>query len=371
MAKGFIFLAAGLVLFCVAAMVGYRVLTRTIHTCLLVVLGPEASMDGVEVGLRHVTINNLRITRKGVSAPLTVHRIVVTPSLRSLSTGQIRLSSVELGRPEVVVAIRPNGSVELPLALPAPAQGIPRGCRVAQVAISEVLVHDGRIELIDWTVGGPPVRLRLEQVQVKVQQLAVPLAPGKSPLEFEGVLRGKKVDGRVRLSGWVSPITRDASIKATLRSIDLTLLGPYLLTAQEARVERGRLDMDLDFQVRQRKVNAPGKVTLADLELKSPPGIVNAFLGLPRQGILNMLKTREGKIEIAFRVEGDLSDPRFQLQKSFATAMASGLAEQLGVSVKGVASGVVSLGRKGAEGVGDAAKQLGGGLRRLPSLGER
>lgn len=47
------------------------------------------------------------------------------------------------------------------------------------------------------------------------------------------------------------------------------------------------------------------------LELKSPPGIVNAFLGLPRQGILNMLKTREGKIEIAFRVEGDLSDPHF------------------------------------------------------------
>ena len=365
MAKGFIFLAAGLMLFCVVALVGYRVLTRMIHTCLLAVLGPEATVDGMEVGLRHVALNNLRITRKGVPAPLTVHRIVVTPSLRSLPTGQIRLSSVEVERPEAVIAIRPNGSMELPLALPAPAQGTPGGCRVAQVAISEVLVHDGRIELIDRTVRGPPVRLRLEQVQAKVQQLAVPLAPGKSPLEFEGVLRGKKVDGRVRLSGWVDPTTQDASVKATLRSIDLTLLGPYLLTVQEAKVERGRLDMDLDFQVRQRKVNAPGKATIADLELKSPPGVVNAFLGLPRQGILNMLKTREGKIEIAFRVEGDLSDPRFQLQQSFATAMASGLAEQLGVSVKGVASGVITLGRKGAEGVGDVAKQLGGGVKRL------
>jgi hypothetical protein len=81
MAKVFIFLAAGLVLFCVTALVGYRVLTRTIHTCLLAALGPEASVDGVEVGLRHVTVNNLRITRKDVPAPLTVHRIVVTPSL--------------------------------------------------------------------------------------------------------------------------------------------------------------------------------------------------------------------------------------------------------------------------------------------------
>ena len=365
MAKVFIFLAAGLVLFCVAALVGYRVLTRTIHTCLLAVLGPEASVDGVEVGLRHVTVNNLRITRKGVSAPLTVHRIVVTPSLRSLPTGRIRLSSVELERPEVVIAIRPNGSLELPLTLPAPAQGTPGGCRVAQVAISEVLVHDGRMELIDRTVRGPPVRLPLEQVQATVQQLAVPLAPGKSPLEFEGVLKGKKVDGRVRLSGWVDPTMQDASVKATLRSIDLVLLAPYLLTVQEAKVDRGRLDMDLDFQVRQRKVNAPGKATLADLELKSSPGIANAFLGLPRQGILNMLKTREGKIEIAFRVEGDLSDPHFKLQQSFASAMASGLAEQLGVSVKGVASGVVTLGRKGAEGVGDVATQVGRGVKRL------
>jgi len=296
---------------------------------------------------------------------LTVHRIVVTPSLRSLPTGRIRLSSVELERPEVVIAIRPNGSLELPLTLPAPAQGTPGGCRVAQVAISEVLVHDGRMELIDRTVRGPPVRLPLEQVQAKVQQLAVPLAPGKSPLEFEGVLKGKKVDGRVRLSGWVDPTTQDASVKATLRSIDLVLLAPYLLTVQEAKVDRGRLDMDLDFQVRQRKVNAPGKATLADLELKSSPGIANAFLGLPRQGILNMLKTREGKIEIAFRVEGDLSDPHFKLQQSFASAMASGLAEQLGVSVKGVASGVVTLGRKGAEGVGDVAKQVGRGVKRL------
>ena len=92
---------------------------------------------------------------------------------------------------------------------------------------------------------------------------------------------------------------------------------------------------------------------------------MNAFLGLPRQGILNMLKTREGKIEIVFRVEGDLSDPHFKLQQSFASAMASGLAEQLGVSVKGAASGVVTLGRKGAEGVGDVAKQVGRGVKRL------
>jgi hypothetical protein len=260
-------------------------------------------VDGVEVGLRHVTVNNLRITRKGVSAPLTVHRIVVTPSLRSLPTGRIRLSSVELERPEVVIAIWPNGSVELPLPLPAPGAGEAGGGQGPQVAISQVRVHDGVIDLTDLTVPRRPVRIRLEKVEAGVKELAVPLAPGKSPLEFEGVLRGRQADGWVRLSGWIEPITQDASVKATLRSIDLTLFTPYLLRVQEAKVDRGRLDMDLDFQVRRRKVHAPGKVTISDLQLRSTPGLLNSFMGVPRQGVVNLLKSRDGKIELAFLVK--------------------------------------------------------------------
>jgi hypothetical protein len=167
------------------------------------------------------------------------------------------------------------------------------------------------------------------------------------------------------LSGWVDPTTHDASVKAALRSIDLTLLGSYLLTVEEDKVDRGRLDMDLDFQVRQRKVHAPGKAILLDLQLRSGPGVVSTFMGVPRQGVVNLLKSREGKIELTFRVEGDLNDPRFQLQQSFATAMATGLAEQLGVSVKGVGGGVVGLGQKGTGALGDTAQQRGKGLKGL------
>jgi hypothetical protein len=134
---------------------------------------------------------------------------------------------------------------------------------------------------------------------------------------------------------------------------------------QEAEVDRGRLDMDLDFQVRRRKVHAPGKATISDLQLGSTPGMLNSFMGVPRQGVVNLLKSREGKIELTFRVEGDLNDPRFQLQQSFATAMATGLAEQLGVSVKGIGGGIVGLGQKGAGALGDTAQQLGKGLKGL------
>jgi hypothetical protein len=367
MTKILIALGVCLVLFSVAAIVGYRFLARTIQTRLLVALGPDAVMDGVEVGPRTVTIKNLRIKGKGKGGqdPLTVERIVITPSLRSLPTGQIRLSTVELERPTVTMTLQPGGRMDLPLPLPAPGAGEAGRGQGPQVAISQVRVHDGVIDLTDLTVPGRPVRLRLEKVEAGVKELAVPLASGKSPLEFEGVLRGRQADGRVRLSGWVEPITQDASVKATLRSIDLTLLTPYLLRVQEAKLERGHLDMDLDFQVRRRKVHAPGKATISDLQLGSTPGMLNSFMGVPRQGVVNLLKSGEGKIELTFRVEGDLNDPRFQLQQSFATAMATGLAEQLGVSVKGIGGGIVGLGQKGAGAVGDTSQQLGKGLKGL------
>lgn len=367
MTKVLISLAACLVLFSIAAIVGYKFLTRTIQTRVLAALGPGAVVDGIEIGVRDVAIKNLRIKGKGKGGPdlLTVERIIVTPSLRSLPTGQIRLSRVELERPTMAITLQPGGRMDLPLPLPPPGDGQSAGGQGPQVGIAQVLLRDGQIDLIDRTVPGRPVRLHFEGVGASVEDLAVPPAPGKSPLEFEGVLRGRQANGRVKVSGWVETLTQDASVKATLRSIDLTLFTPYMLQVKEAEVERGRLDMDLDFQVRQRKVHAPGKATLSDLQLRSGPGVAGTFMGVPRQGVVNLLKNRDGKIELTFLVEGDLSDPRFHLQQSFATAMATGLAEQLGVSVKGVSGGIVGLGQKGAGALGGTAQELGKGLKRL------
>ncbi len=357
------FLAVVVAFFAGAALVGYRVLTRTIQTRLVAALGPEADVGSVAVGLGDVTVTALRIRGKGGPDPLGIARIVVTPSLKSFLTDQIVISKVELETPAVVVTIRPNGAVELPVGLPAPDPRMVGSGQTVQVAISEVRVRDGRIDLIDQTVPGPPIHLRLERVEASLERLSIPAKPGKSPLEFQGTVRGRQTEGRVQIAGWVEPVTQSAAAKTSLRSIDLTLLAPYLLKVREATVERGTLDMDLAFEVRQRKVNAPGKATLADLQLGSTRGVLNTFMGLPRQAIVNLLKTREGKIEIEFLVEGDLSDPQFSLQRSLVVAIATGLAEQAGVSLTGVGRGVVELGKKGAEGLGGAAKGLSRGLK--------
>ena len=50
--------------------------------------------------------------------------------------------------------------------------------------------------------------------------------------------------------------------------------------------------------------------------------------------------SRDGRIEVAFTLEGRLDDPAFSLNENFATKLAGGLAETLGVSLGGVVEGV-------------------------------
>ena len=83
-------------------------------------------------------------------------------------------------------------------------------------------------------------------------------------------------------------------------------------------------------------------MTLTDLELDSPGGVLGTFAGVPRQAVLAALE-RDSRIELAFTLEGQLDDPKFSLNELFAARFAVGLAEKLGVSLGGVLQGVGSM----------------------------
>jgi hypothetical protein len=61
---------------------------------------------------------------------------------------------------------------------------------------------------------------------------------------------------------------------------------------------------------------------------------------------------------VSFVLEGDLDDPQFTLNEAFATRLASAIAESLGVSLGGLATGAGALGQKGVEAVGAAVQQI-------------
>ena len=49
---------------------------------------------------------------------------------------------------------------------------------------------------------------------------------------------------------------------------------------------------------------------------------------------------RDGRVDLDFKLQGRTDDPKFSLDESLSTRIAAGFAEAVGVSVKGVATGV-------------------------------
>jgi len=244
-----------------------------------------------------------------------------------------------------------DGTLQVGIAVP------PRSVTVLRIAF-----EDGVVELFDATVTQPPLKIRLERVEGTVRGVVAPALAGRSQFALSGVVKGTQRDGRVDVAGWVELATGDSSVTTRLRSVDLVALQPYLVRVAEARVRRGALDLDLVSEVRRRRLRAPGRIALSDLELAPARGALDTFMGLPRAAVLSFLKDKDGRIEVAFVVEGDVDNARFTLNETFATRVASAVAQRLGMSLRGVVEGVGGLGRKGAEAGRDAAK----GAERAP-----
>jgi hypothetical protein len=232
------------------------------------------------------------------------------------------------------------------------------------LAITTVELKDGTLDLYDATVGRSPLKTRIVQIDAVIRDVAAPAAE-KTRFELAGIVKGIKRDGRVTISGWVGPGARDSSSRIALAAADMVALQPYLVKNSEARVTEGSLDLNLDSEVRNKNLDGKGNVILRDLEFAPARGFFDTFMGLPRSAVISFLKDHNNAIDMDFVIDGDTSHPNFSLNENLSTRIATAMADQLGVSVRNVAEGLGTLGRRGVEGAGVLAEGVGSAVKRL------
>ena len=351
--------------------VGLRITVGILRDKVVKALGPGSEIAALHVGWSTLEVEGLRI-QAGPGWPATdalrAERVVITPSVRTLLSDQVRVRSVTVTRPYLSALRTRDGQLRVIPSL----LGSPTGReRVGSVAISSITLEDGIVDLFDATVSQPPLKIRLERVHATVGEVVAPTLVGKSPFDMSAVVKGVQRDGRVQVSGWAEVATRDSSVRMVLQSADLVALQPYLVRPTETRVQKGTLDLELNSEVRTRHLRAPGRVVISDLEFAPTKGAWDMFMGLPRGAVVNSLKNKGNKIEVSFVLEGDLDNPHFALNEAFAMRVAVATAERLGVSIQGIVQGLEGMERKGVEassdaahGVGEAVRELFGGRRK-------
>lgn len=346
-----------------AGAIGLRLATKALKGEIERALGPEAEVGEILVGWSAIEVRGLRIKApKGWPAEdaLRARRVLVLPDLRALLSAEVRVNRIAVEEAYLSMLRSRDGRLRVVPSLlerepGAKAEDAEKAdARWPAVIINVVELRGSVLEFFDATVRRTPYRIRLEQLDAVVEDLVVPSLAGRTRLKLEGVVKGVQRDGKLSVNGWAELTTRDSEIATRLRGVDLIALQPYLLKATETGVKRGTLDLDLKSVVRKNMLQAPGTLTLTGLELASGGGAVNTFMGMPRQAVLAAMKNRNDQITLRFVLEGNLSDPKFSLNESFAQRIGAGIAETLGVSFEGI-----------ARGVGEATRGIGETIRGL------
>ncbi|MCB9481175.1 MAG: DUF748 domain-containing protein [Desulfobacteraceae bacterium] len=137
---------------------------------------------------------------------------------------------------------------------------------------------------------------------------------------FEGAdlsLDGK-VDNTAVLTanGKLNPLLEDllVDLKIDLKSLNLTDFTPYSGKFIGKAIQKGQLNLDLDYKIDQRKINAENKVFLDQFELGRTIENKDAT-NLPVGLAVSLLKNRKGEINLDIPVSGSFDDPKFKVGK--------------------------------------------------------
>jgi hypothetical protein len=345
---------AALAVSAIAVALAFQLALRRLHGGIEAALGPRATLETISLQWPGVELRGLRVRAQPGRWPaadeLSARRVIVVPALSSLWRSGWRVASVTVEDASLSLLRTRDGKLRvLPSLLEGARDGdadSSSGSRgSSSVHIDELQLRNAVIEFHDASVAdarGVPHRIRLEALNADVGPLALPALDERVAVSLQARLKGPQRSGALSLQGHLTPASRDAELALQVRGLDLVTLQPYLLRSNESAIKRGTLDLALDAKVKRQRLDAPGRMTLTDLELGAGGGVLGTFAGVPRQAVLAAM-SRDGRIELAFTLEGRLDEPKFSLNELFAARFAVGLAEKLGVSIGGAVQGLGSV----------------------------
>ncbi|WP_028214771.1 DUF748 domain-containing protein [Paraburkholderia mimosarum] len=363
--------AIGVALLVMAALGTLYALQREAKAYVERALAPVGTAASVRVAfnLASVELTDVRLKPPPnwpTADTLRAARITITPDLGALLSHRVHIRDVTVSDFTMTVLRRESGSIQiLPNLRESMAQdtGHASGTQGAsslpqEKDIDHIVFENGTFEFYDRSVTNPAWRVTVNRARATVDNVHLPALTEPARVSVVGDVVGREHTGRMTFDGWVQIASKDSETHTTLRGVDVRSIEPWLLkkAGAKANVTGGTLDLDLRSTVRGYRLHAPGTLTLHDLQLAESHDAVDTFLSIPTRAAVAALKAHKGAITLHFVLEGNLRDPKFQLNENLMTALRTGFAQALGVSAEGVAKGAGQT----AKGIADALRNLFG-----------
>ncbi|MCY1280390.1 hypothetical protein D9M70_291760 [compost metagenome] len=230
---------------------------------------------------------------------------------------RLEIAKVSLRQPYARVIINENQTTNVnDLLIPqpaAPAGQAPAAAKPAGqplgIRIGEIVIDDGSANFADFSLR-PNFATAIQQLNGRIGTLDS-RKPSPAKVDIKG-----KVDryAPVSIAGSVNPFDPLDSLDLTtsFKNVELTTLTPYSGKFAGYRIRKGRLNLDLHYQIEKKQLKADNKVVVEQLQLGEKVDSPNA-VDLPIKLAVALLKDTEGKIQIELPVAGNLDDPQFSV----------------------------------------------------------
>ena len=173
-------------------------------------------------------------------------------------------------------------------------------------AIKNILVENGDIDFSDASLFMPFATkiTKLEGVLMDIDSTRPTMGT------FEGVV-GKSGFSKIGLKLLPYDLKKSTEVKFSFKDIDLVDVTPYSGQFLGYKIEKGKLNLTLNYDVKDSKLNGSNVVNLDTLTLGEKVESKDA-VNLPLSLAISILSDQNNQINIDLPVTGDLNDPDFK-----------------------------------------------------------
>lgn len=223
------------------------------------------------------------------------------------------IGQVKLQQPYVRFIINEDLTTNInDLMIPQPAEANAKPAAASKplpMRIGGISIKDGSANFADFSLT-PNFATAIQQLNGQIGTL-----DNQSPKTASVDIKGK-VDkyAPVSIKGKLTPFDpmNSLDIATSFKNVELTTLTPYSGKFAGFRIRKGRLNLDLHYQIEKGQLNAENKLLLEDLQLGEKVDSKDA-MDLPIRLAIALLKDTDGNISIQLPVQGDLNSPQFSV----------------------------------------------------------
>jgi hypothetical protein len=265
----------------------------------------------------------------------------------ALAPSKLQLSTLTLTKPQTKFIIYPDRSLNISKVLRTqPASNTSSG---ATPASTPATTSSPRTATADTSKNANssdfPVTIetvRINDAQLEFADLSLPQPFGTNIHSLGGVINGVssnsmataqvELDGKVdeygaaRIRGSLQPFktTDFTDIKLAFTNLEMNRLTPYSGKFAGRKIESGKLSVDLEYKIKQRKLAGENKFVINKLTLGEKVDSKDAA-NLPLDLAIAILEDSNGVIDLDLPISGSLDDPKFSygsiLWKAFTNVL--------------------------------------------------